>query len=404
MPVERIESIETFAVRLPRDTEAVRGTAGSPTKLASGRFGYRWSETNNSLYSVHFEAAMVKVTLSSGQEGWGEPQAPLAPEIACQIVELLLRPAVEGLPFDGLPATVKAIRDRMYATMRVRGQTGGFMLDAIAGVDIALWDLAGKMAGRPVAALLSASTPKPTVPCYLSGLSGDSNRDRVERARRAWGKGFRTFKLFHDRTEEELFDLFERLRDALGPRAEIAVDALWRLQPGTAHHFGARLDDLGCLWLECPLQPELVEEHAALARRIRTPVALGESYRSRFEMKPFLASGCASWLQPDLGRWGITEAAALASEERSGCRIVPHISIAMGPQIAAALHLSASFANIPIAEYNPAVFDVANRFLNRPVAMDGAAYRIPEGPGLGIEIDESAVRAATAEPTPLDSE
>ena len=393
MSVDRIALIEAFSIRLPRDATAVTGTAGTPAKLAAGGFDYRWSETNSTLYSVNFEAALVKVTLESGLAGWGESQAPLAPDIACLIIDQLLRPAVEGQDFDGSPDTVRSLRNRMYSTMRVRGQTGGFMLDAIAGVDIALWDLAGKAGGTSVADLLSSSAPKSRIPCYLSGLPGATNADRVERAREAWDAGFRIFKLFYDRTEEELFDLIDRLRAALGPEASLAVDALWRLDGASAGGFGRKLDDRGSLWLECPLAPESPADHADLAAEIRTPIALGESYRTRYELAPFLACGCVQWLQPDLGRWGITEAAGLARDIGASARIVPHISIAMGPQIAAALQFAAASSNVGLAEYNPAVFSVANRYLDRPLEVDGAKYLVPAGPGLGVELDESAVRA-----------
>ena len=392
MSVDRIESIEAFSISLPRDTAAVTGTAGSPTALAAGRFDYRWSETNNALYSVNFEAVLVKVTLMSGMTGWGEAQAPLAPDVTCLIIEQLLRPAVEGQEFDASLSALEALRERMYSTMRIRGQTGGFMLDAIAGVDIALWDLAGKARSKPVADLLGPSSTSSGVPCYLSGLPGLTNDDRVARAREAWRAGFRIFKLFHDRTEEELFDLFDRLRTALGPEASIAVDALWRLDQGSAGEFGRRLDERGALWLECPLPPESPHDHAKLAAEIQTPIALGESYRSRHELAPFLAHRCAQWLQPDLGRWGITEAVALARDTASSVQIVPHISIAMGPQIAAALHFSVSSSNVKLAEYNPVVFSVANQFLGQPLAVDGAEYLLPTGPGLGVDLDESAVR------------
>lgn len=394
MPVDRIESIESFAIRLPRDAESVRGTAGSPTKLVPGRFGYRWSEPNSTLYSVNFEAALVKVTLASGLVGWGEPQAPLVPEVACLIADRLLQPALEGQEFDGSPGRVRACRHRMYSAMRVRGQTGGFMLDAIAGVDIALWDLAGKIRSLPVAELLSRGRAKETVPCYLSGLPGRDNLERVARAREAWSAGFRTFKLFHDRTEEELFDLLRSLAEVLGPDARLAVDALWRLDGETAVAFGRRLDDLGALWLECPLPPESAAAHDDLARQIRTAIALGESYRTRLEMAPFLTRGCVRWLQPDLGRWGITEAFGLAREALPGLRIVPHISIAMGPQIAAALHFAAACPIVEMAEYNPNVFTVANQYLRRPLALEGAAYVLPSRPGLGIDIDESVLASA----------
>ena len=392
MPVDRIALIEAFSIRLPRDAAAVTGTAGTPAKLAASSFDYRWSETSSILYSVNFEAALVKVTLESGLTGWGEAQAPLAPEVVCLIMDQLLRPAVEGQDFDGSPDTVRSLRNRMYSTMRVRGQTGGFMVDAIAGVDIALWDLAGRARGTSVADLLSSSTPKSRIPCYLSGLPGATNTDRVERAREAWEAGFRIFKLFYDRTEEELFDLIDRLRAALGPEVSIAVDALWRLDGASADGFCRKLDDRGALWIECPLAPELPADHADLAADIRTPIALGESYRTRYELAPFLASGCAQWLQPDIGRCGITEAVGLARDVGASARIVPHISIAMGPQIAAALQFAAASSNVGLAEYNPAVFSVANRYLDRPLEVHGAEYLVPAGPGLGVELDESAVR------------
>ena len=98
------------------------------------------------------------------------------------------------------------------------------------------------------------------------------------------------------------------------------------------------------------------------------------------------------WLQPDIGRWGITEAAGLARDIGSSARIVPHIAIAMGPQIAAALQYAASSNNIGLAEYNPAVFSVANRYLDQPLEVYGAEYLVPSGPGLGVEVDEFAVR------------
>ncbi len=396
MITDRIASLETFAVRLPRDPANVTGTAGSPTALVDSPFDYRWSQTYPALYSVQFESALIKLTTESGLVGWGEAQAPLAPDIACLIAELLLRPAVEGEEFDGSPARVAELWRRMYSTMRVRGQTGGFMLDAISGVDIALWDLAGKMAGRPVAELLAESARR-RIPAYLSGLSGATNDERVRQACDAWEQGFRTFKLFYDRSEDELFDLIDGLRGRLDPAADIAVDALWRLDESSAVAFGRKLDQRRILWLEAPLPPELAAEHARLAAAIETPLAMGESYRTRFELAPLLERGAVRWLQPDLGRCGITEAMEWGRySAANGLDIVPHISIATGPQIAAALHFAAASPGCRLAEYNPKVFAVANRFLAQPLALAGAAYVIPTAPGLGIDIDEDAVVVAAA--------
>jgi D-galactarolactone cycloisomerase len=150
----RIESVKSYPIRIARDVEGARGTAGSPTRL-SGDGAYRWSEAYPVLYPVHFETALVEVTLSDGTTGWGEAQAPLAPEVACSIVDRLLRPALEGEEFDGAPLTVEEMWARMYSTMRVRGQTGGFMLDAIAGVG--LGGEAGGEAGFGVIGFVAAA-------------------------------------------------------------------------------------------------------------------------------------------------------------------------------------------------------------------------------------------------------
>ena len=397
MRADRIASLETFAIRLPRDQAAAIGAAGSPTTLAESRFDYRWSTAYPALYSIHFEAALFKLTTESGVVGWGEAQAPLAPEVACSIADLLLRPAVEGEPFDGSSSRIRELWSRMYSTMRVRGQTGGFMLDAISGVDIALWDIAGKMAGRPTAELLAEGNSRTRIPAYFSGLSGATNNERVDQAREAWAQGFRTFKLFHDRDEQDLFDLFDHLRDALGREAKIAVDALWRLTEATATPFARKLDQRDALWLEAPLPPELADAHQQLARAVQTPLALGESYRTRYELAPFLERDAVQRLQPDLGRCGLTEAMEWArTAAESSLEITPHISIAMGPQIAAGVHFAAASVPCRLAEYNPKVFTIANRFLTDPLVLDGARYRLPEGAGLGISVNEDAVRAAAA--------
>ena len=123
--------------------------------------------------------------------------------------------------------------------------------------------------------------------------------------------------------------------------------------------------------------------HRELARALpELPLALGESYRTRREMSWFLDEGLVRFVQPDLGRSGITESLEIS---RAGVSVVPHVSIALGPQIAAAVHLSAALMNAPICEFNPAVFDTGNRLLCDPMVMNGSEYRLPDGPGLGID-------------------
>jgi|LakMenEpi03Aug12_release.lakeMendotaPanAssembly.Ray.scaffolds.fasta_scaffold12256_11 D-galactarolactone cycloisomerase len=373
-----ITSLTAFPVRLPRDAAAAKGTAGSPTTLV-GSGGYRWSTAYPVLYSVHFETALIRLELSNGLVGWGEAQAPLAPEVACTIAEHLLRPAVVGEEFDGSPGRIAELWERMYATMRVRGHSGGFMLDAMSGVDIALWDLAGKLADKPVASLLAAA-PKQTVPAYLSGTSGATVAERAAFAARHAAEGFSLVKLYY---ETEWRDLLA-VADALPAGMQFAVDALWHLPPADAVEMARELDARKARWLECPLYPEDVAGHAALAAAIATPLALGESYRTLAELQPFLS--IAKILQPDLGRVGITGFMKIAAAFPGP--VVPHLSIAMGPQVAAAIHVAAAAANCSLCEYNPNVLATANAFLAEPLQCGGGRYAVPAAPGLGVAWNE----------------
>jgi galactonate dehydratase len=279
----------------------------------------------------------------------------------------------------------------MYSTMRVRGQTGGFMLDAISGVDIALWDLAGKLTGKPVCELLAPGEGRKHVPAYISGLTG---ANKANAARPYTNQGFTIFKLFHDGEWTALLDSVDQLRAAgLG----VAVDALWRLEPDTAVEMAARLDPKHVHWLEAPLPPEDPVAHASLSRAIETPVAIGESYRTVFELRTFILARSMQIIQPDLGRCGITEGLRIAAiGEENGMKIVPHVSIAMGPQVAAAVHYAAAVPNCSLLEYNPTVLEMANRFLKEPLIVRDACYAVPQTPGLGIEIDEAQLSAIAA--------
>ncbi|MCC7194941.1 MAG: hypothetical protein IT356_05235, partial [Gemmatimonadaceae bacterium] len=155
----------------------------------------------------------------------------------------------------------------------------------------------------------------------------------------------------------------------------------WHLPPECAIAMGRDLDARNARWLECPLYPEEVEAHAALAAALRTPLALGESYRSLRELRPFLNS--VGVVQPDLGRCGLTGSLRIAAAFTG--EIVPHLSIALGPQIAAALHFAAAAKSCSLCEYNPHVLDTANAFLAEPLVCAEGHYRTPQAPGLGIE-------------------
>jgi len=382
LKIAAIEAIPFLAERKPEAT----GTAGSPAKLQSAASGdashYRWAENYPVLYSTRFETALIRITLDSGLAGWGESQAPVAPQVACAIVDRILKPVLLGSEFEGCVDEIESLWWRMYSAMRVRGQTGGFMLDAIAGVDLALWDLAGKIAGKPVSQLIAADS-RHSVPAYLSGLPGGGAHGV-----RPWlDQGFSCVKVFHDASEQRLFENVDAVRAMLPSSGGLAVDALWRLTPHSATEFAKQFEARDSLWLEAPLPPESAPDHAALARSTRVPIAIGESYRTVFELQPFFDSCAMKIVQPDLGRTGLTEALRIArAATQRGLQVIPHVSIAMGPQIAAAIHLAAAIPECAMLEFNPNVIETANRYLARPLRILEAQYQVPDAAGLGVEV------------------
>ena len=382
-----IRRIEAFPIRLPRDVSCSLGATGTPTSLGKAAGAYRWSAVYPALYSEHFETVLVRAELSDGATGWGEAQAPLAPRVAATIIEDLLAPVLEGEPFDGRRETLEGLWRRMYQTMRVRGQTGGFMLDAISGVDLALWDLAGKMAGQPVAQLLAGSLARTHVSAYLSGLAGPDDTARLEAARRASSDGFRLVKIFFDRGREEFLSFLDEVQAAASDGVALAVDALWRLELPGDETFLRALESRRLRWLECPFPPDEIAPHRRLAREFSIPVALGESYRALHELAVFFEERLIRYVQPDLGRCGITEGLRIAAAaSQAGIGLAPHVSIALGPQIAAAIHFAAAVPSCEFCEYNPRVFEMSNRYLEHELRIREGAYVVPRAPGLGVEV------------------
>jgi D-galactarolactone cycloisomerase len=380
----KIRSVEAYAIRLPRDTARTSGTAGSPTPLQHGS-RLQWASTYPTIYSAFLEASLIRVETEDGVVGWGEAQAPVAPEIVKSIVDHLLGPILTGIDVTG----PEEAWDLMYASMRVRGHFGGFFLDAISGIDMALWDIRGKVESKSVSELLAGASLT-EVSTYISGVRGDNQQERVSFVREWIANGATAFKIFLHGSQAECLSTLEAIRNEFGEPIKLFVDALWRLDLVQAIEFAEALGRYNVSFLEAPLMPEDVDSHRLLAEQSPLPIAIGESYRTRFEIGPFLRAGACGVLQPDLGRCGITEGRRIAAlAEQLGVPMIPHLSIGLGPQIAAAIHFSAATPGVQMLECNPQVYTTANEFLVAPIAFTSSTAKVPSGAGLGIELDEA---------------
>ncbi len=154
-------------------------------RTALGRNGGR----HLCVYPARAEALLVRIVTDDGLVGWGEAHAPPIPRVAQMLIADLF--ALQLIGRD--PLAIDAIWDALYASMRLRGYSTGVMLEALAGVDIALWDVAGKALGQPVYALLGGPY-RTRIPCYLSGVPGSTVAERVAGHARFVEEGFRAMK------------------------------------------------------------------------------------------------------------------------------------------------------------------------------------------------------------------
>lgn len=376
----KIVQVEALPVKVPPQEIYLGGSRDGDTYYY--RPGWRC------VYSRLMETVYVKITAEDGTVGWGEALAPVAPEATAQIIRSLFVPLLTGA--DAMATDVHWTR--MYDSMRERGHVQGFHLDAIAGVDIALWDLKGKLLGQPVHKLLGG--PYTTaMDCYVSGLPRPTDAERANLAREWAAKGFHKVKLAIGTTIKQDVATVAAVQEALGNGSEVYVDAHWHYTLPEAMRFGRELERLGAGFLEAPMLPENLEAHAELAAHLDIAVAVGEGERTRYQFKEILNRRAADILQPDVGRTGISELKKIATmAEAYNVPVAPHLSVGQGVMIAATLQLAASLPNLLLLEYQPGPFALGNRFLARPLVCEAGQMHLPEGPGLGVEPDEEQIR------------
>jgi galactonate dehydratase len=375
---ERIVKAEFFPLAIPRD-EPYLGPLEAGVEPNSK--GYFIRPGNHSIYSLDDHSVLVKLTSSVGAAGWGECVTVVAPRVVCAVLDELLLPLVIGRSCD----QVAILYQDLYDTMRVRGFFGGFFHDAIAAIDIAMWDLAGKLAGKPVCELLGGAR-RTRIPAYVSGLPGRTQADRMEKAKRFLKEGFNAFKFAAAVAHEGEYSELSALRDAIGPKPDVLIDFHWKYTSGEAIRRISQLEPLGLCVAEAPVPPEDIEGQARVAEAIHTPVAIGEELRTVYEYAPRFQRHCMDVIQPEAGRAGITAFQDICRmAEAFHCAVMPHASIGIGIFQAASLHCAATVKNLPYHEYQHSIFDRNLRFVTGDMNCRAGFFSVPSGAGLGVE-------------------
>lgn len=381
----QIVDVDTYILKLRADSAYLGALADGSAPEA----GYAVRPPWRSLYSDRYETLLVRLTAEDGTTGWGEALAPVAPEVPAAVVNLLLAPVLRGLSALAPRPAWSRLRD----LMRERGHLVGHQADALAAVDIALWDLAGRLTGRRVADLLGGAF-REQIPVYVSGLPRPTDAERADLAREWAAKGTRRVKLHLGNGVAADLATVDAVR-AAAPGLRVAVDAHWAYSVTDALRLAEGLAQRDAWFLEAPLAPEDLAGHAELVARSAVPVAIGEALRTRYEFDEWVTRRALRVAQPDVARTGITEAMAIA--EVCAARhvpVAPHHSVGLGVALAAGLAVSAAVEDLPSFEYQPTSHEVGNRILRAPLPVGAHTMSLPTGPGLGVEVDVDAVAAA----------
>ena len=284
---------------------------------------------------------------------------------------------------------------------------GTALSGAISAVDIALWDIKGKHFGVPIWELLGGNC-RDKIRLHLLG-GGGTPETMFEAAKAAVEEGFTALKFdplvgnFQDMALDRLVktarDLVAAAREGGGPDLDLIVEVHRKLTPMNSIVLESALAPFNLYFIEDPIQIDTITTQAELAKRMTTPLAIGERNVSIWEFREILEAGGPQYVRPDVGlAGGITHCkkiAALAEAYHSA--VVTHNFL--GPLItAASLHLDASIPNFITQEYTKG--DESERFAVYKVAYqrEGGYIPIPEVPGLGVELDDSLIEKTPFQP------
>lgn len=360
----KITDVSAFVLRLPDVTDACDGSQ---------------------------DTALIRITTDEGIVGWGEVDS--APTVVKAVVDAPLSHKIcnglanilRGRDPLAIDACMQAMEEQANYYARV-----GVGAHAMAGVNLALWDIAGKAAGKPVWQLLGGKEGG-RFRAYCSVLFGDTPAQTYDLARRYADAGFTAVKFgWGPMGQDEATDiaLVREARRGLGDKVDLLIDAgqVWDWQTALkrAHQFA----EFSPFWIEEPLHPDDIAGYRQLTAQSPIPIATGEAESELAKFQRLVSDGGLNWIQPDPGRCGIsTFVAAGRFAKEHGAKVVNH-SFKSGITIAASLHALAGVGGGSVFEYCMSESPLRQKLTKETFDVVDGYVRVPEEPGLGITIDE----------------
>lgn len=374
---DRISSMKCFPFHVPF----------VPPEEAGDAYAYEWGRFAT---KPGASGVLVRLESDSGLVGWGEASMVFHPyQPATILLETLrsMEPYVVGRsPFEPEQLTATLYTHAGWHFSR------DFANYALGGLEMALYDLIGKHADLSLAQLLGGPVRDDVAFMYF--LYQDALERTVAEAKRAVACGFGTLylKVGVEDPHEEV-ERIRALREAVGDRVQIRVDANETWSPGVAVRRISQLEEFGLEFVEQPVLMLDIEGLAAVRSRVRTPIAADQAVRTPTQLLAAIRGDAADVVCSDPGSAGgigaMRKHAAIA--ETAGLPMFMHSNVELGVGTAALIHLAASFVNCTYANQTEYQFLRQGDVLSAPLDLSSGRTGVPDGPGLGVAVDEDLV-------------
>jgi L-alanine-DL-glutamate epimerase-like enolase superfamily enzyme len=364
----KIDKIETMVLRIPY-------TSGGPsdTQVWGGK---AWQTA---------DVLLVKISTDTGVTGWGEAFGYNVIPATRVAIDQILAPMCIGRD----PLQIETLMQEIQQKLHIFGRSGPIIF-GLSGIDIALWDIAGKVAKQPLHRLLGGG--KTELPCYASLIRYTEPKLVAANVERALGEGF-----IHIKLHEIEVAPTRAAREAAGKDVGIMLDVNcpWTLRE--ALDMAEKLRPLNLRWLEEPVWPP--EDHTALAH-IRAhggiPVAAGENATTVAQFKHLFDAGAVDFVQPSPAKMGgvseLRKVFTLASAYN--VTVMPH-SFYDGPAFLAGVHVNAALGRASMVEWR--YFDLEARLYGNEAIPRNGSIAVPQSPGLGFDPDPEVIRRYRAD-------
>jgi len=346
------------------------------------------------------DAFIVRVHTDEGLVGVGEGDT--SPYVAREIVNMpsshSLAKGLREVLIGQDPLRIRPLWDEMFASSYHYGRDGA-ALHAMSAIDMALWDLLGKASGLSVAQLLGGQTSS-SIEIYASEVMPQTPAEVTALATRVVAEGFGALKLGWGPLGADVgldVELTAAARSVLGPERKLMIDGGMAYTVRSAKEFCRRTEPLNIFWFEEPFEADDIFSYQRLTGSVAVRIACGEAHSNTRPFRELIEAG-VSILQPDLGRCGgMTsgrDIAAMVREYSASAVVIPHC-FSTDVLLAATLQFVSTLPGERLIEYPVTQSKRLGSLLTTPFTPENGLLRVPQGPGLGITLDDDEVRRRT---------